>query len=480
MMIDLTQTVSLSPSEVAQRLRALPVFSTLSDQELECIASAPVVHVSAGQILAQQGEKLTLFGILLEGKVRSFYQYGAKQAQTVATIEAGAVMGEYALLTRQAIPVTAEAVEDCMILSYTEEEFWGLMARCPAMRNFILGQLNERLRGAQHRDIQEEKLAALGTLTAGLMHELNNPGAAASRAASQLRANLARMHELTKAFSSEDNEKPELQCVWALQERAFATERPQCMSSLEEADREEELAEWLESNNQTNAWKLAPILASIGITTFDLECLKAEALQDGKHSLSNILEWLASMVSSMQLVGTVEESITRITGLVKAVKTYTYEGKSGQSIDLNESVHATLILLKHKIYEKQLSIKKNFGGGLPPLAVNAAGLNQIWTNLLDNAIDAAPSDGGQLTVTTGIKDSRIFVTIGDNGTGIAPEDQDKIFETFFTTKPMGVGTGLGLGIAQRIAEQAGGLISFTSAPGKTEFTVSFPVKEATK
>ncbi|QEE27856.1 cyclic nucleotide-binding domain-containing protein [Terriglobus albidus] len=479
MMIDLTQTVSLTPAEVTERLRALPVFSTLSEEELNCISSAPVVHVPAGQILAQQGEKLTLFGILLQGAVRGYYNYGTKQAQTISTLEAGAVMGEYALITQQAIPVTAEAVEDCLILSYAAEEFWGLMARCPAMRNFILGQLNERLRGAQHRSIQEEKLAALGTLTAGLMHELNNPGAAASRAASQLRSNLRLMHELGKAFSKE-HDKREFECVWALQERAFSSERPQCMSSLEEADAEEALAEWLESNNVSNSWGLAPILTSIGITTHDLDCLKAEAIEDGKHSVENIIAWLASMVSSMQLVGTIEESITRITGLVKAVKTYTYEGKSGQSIDLNESVHATLILLKHKIYEKQLSIKKSFAGGLPPLSVHAAGLNQIWTNLLDNAIDAAPSQGGEITVKTGTNGGRIFVTIGDNGAGIAPEDQGKIFETFFTTKPMGVGTGLGLGIAQRIAEQAGGAISFFSEPGKTEFTVSFPIKQESK
>lgn len=475
MMIDLTQTLALAPAEVIERLRVLPVFSSLSGDELLCISSAPVIHVPAGTIIVRQGERLSQFGVLLQGKVRSYYNYGTTQSETVATIEAGAVMGEYALITRQVVPVTAETVEECLILGFQEEEFWAMMSRCPAIRNFILEQLNERLRGAQHRSIQEEKLAALGTLTAGLMHELNNPGAAASRAASQLRSNLKLMHDLGKVFSME-HDKREFQCVWALQERAFTAERPQCMSSLEEADAEEALADWLETNQVNEPWKLAPILSSIGITTFDLDCLKAETLEDGKHSVNTIIQWLGSMVSSMQLVGTVEESITRITGLVKAVKTYTYEGKGGHSIDLNESVHATLILLKHKIYEKQLSIKKNFGGGLPPLAVNAAGLNQIWTNLIDNAIDAAPAEGGQLTITTGIQDGRIFVTVGDNGSGIAPEDQHKIFETFYTTKPMGVGTGLGLGIAQRIAEQAGGVISFHSEPGKTEFTVSFPVK----
>ncbi|NUQ29906.1 MAG: Crp/Fnr family transcriptional regulator, partial [Acidobacteriaceae bacterium] len=128
MMIDLTQTVSLTPAEVTEKLRALPVFSNLSEEELTCISAAPVVHVPAGKILAQQGEKLTLFGILLQGTVRGYYYYGTKQVQTVSTLEPGAVMGEYALITQQAIPVTAEALEDCLILSYSVEEFWGLMA----------------------------------------------------------------------------------------------------------------------------------------------------------------------------------------------------------------------------------------------------------------------------------------------------------------------------------------------------------------
>jgi len=195
------------------------------------------------------------------------------------------------------------------------------------------------------------------------------------------------------------------------------------------------------------------------------------------------LSWLDALASSMQLVGTIEESIGRVTDLVYAVKSYAYEGKGQkQTIDVNNSIHATLVILGHKLREKEIVLEKDFDSTLPPLQSECTGLNQIWTNLLDNAIDAVPQHG-HIRIRTWSEPSTadpkhphidLCISVSDDGAGIPLESQAQIFDPFYTTKPVGVGTGLGLGIVQRIVEQYGGTVTFSSEPGNTEFRVRLP------
>jgi signal transduction histidine kinase len=267
--------------------------------------------------------------------------------------------------------------------------------------------------------------------------------------------------------------------MFDLQKQALAAKQPLRMNSLEQSDAEEALAEWMEAANVENAWKLAPTLVSMGMNAQELEHVR----EDFGPMLPVALSWVEAMVSSMQLVGTIEESIGRVTDLIKAVKSYAYEGKGQkQSIDINDSIHATLVILGHKFREKEIVVEKNFAPDLPPLHSECTGLNQIWTNLLDNAIDAV-SQHGQIRVRTWAEkkpgspdDSHIdlCISVSDNGVGIPLESQPLIFDPFYTTKPVGVGTGIGLGIVQRIVEQYGGVIRFTSEPGNTEFVVRIP------
>jgi signal transduction histidine kinase len=355
------------------------------------------------------------------------------------------------------------------------------MTACPEVRKAILGNMAHRLQKFQSVVVQQEKMASLGTLAAGLMHELNNPGAAAVRAAAQLRANLMRMHQLTAKFSKASLSDEQKQCMFELQEYALSKEKPVRMNSLEQSDAEEALAEWMESADVQDAWKLAPTLVSIGIDSTELECARSEF--PGPF-FSDALNWLEALVSSMQLVSTIEESIGRVSDLVKAVKSYAYEGKGQkQSVDINESIHATLVILTHKIREKQINIEKDFAANLPALQCECSGLNQIWTNILDNAIDAV-AQGGHIRVRTWEEDASansaskprhyLCITIADDGPGIPLESQAHIFDPFYTTKPVGVGTGLGLGIVQRITDQYGGQVTFASEPGNTEFRIRLP------
>lgn len=467
-------------AELAAKLRSVPILSSLTDDELRCLEGLEEIHLQKDSALVHQGEAVHNFWILLEGEVQVYWIQPDGRETSVATMPKGTAFGELPLLANIPSVVNVKASTDSDLLQLSEEGFWKLMTSCPSVRKAILHNMGDRFQKMQSVTVQQEKMASLGTLAAGLMHELKNPGAAARRAASQLRQNLTRMHELSRKFKQRDLTQDQKKCMFEMQDMALAEHKPRVMSSLEQSDAEEHLAEWLESANVENAWKLAPTLVSIGMDEHELKCARSEFKDEW---FADALSWLDAMVSSMQLVSTIEESIGRVTDLVHAVKSYAYEGKGKrQAIDVNESIHATIIILAHKMREKELALEKSFAPDLPALESESTGLNQIWTNLLDNAIDAAPQKG-KIQVRTwaengiaknGNASTEICVMVADNGGGIPSEIQPQIFDPFYTTKPVGVGTGIGLGIVQRIVEQYGGSIHFSSVPGNTEFVVRVP------
>jgi signal transduction histidine kinase len=466
--------------ELLAQLRKVPILSSLKDEELHCLEGVREVHLNKGESVARQGEVAHFFWILLDGELRIHQTQPDGSDVTFGMIETGNAFGELPLLTNVPNLASVESTAASQLLQLDEEQFWGLMTRCPEVRKAILGNMASRFQKLQSVTVQQEKMASLGTLAAGLMHELNNPGSAARRAASQLRENLTRMHELSLKFKERDLTSEQKHCMFDLQRQALAMKQPLMMNSLDQSDAEEALATWMESANIANAWKMAPTLVSIGLNAKELERVRKDF--EGPL-LSDALGWLEALVSSMQLVNTIEESIGRVTDLVKAVKTYAYEAKGQrQTIAINDSIHATLVILGHKLREKEIVLEKNLATDLPPLQTECSGLNQIWTNLLDNAIDAVPQHG-QIRVRTWAEkksatpnDSHVdlCISIRDNGVGIPLESQPQIFDPFYTTKPVGVGTGIGLGIVQRIVEQYGGTIRFSSEPGNTEFVVRLP------
>lgn len=464
--------------ELITRLRQVPILSSLRDDELHCIEGVREIHLETGTVLARQGESIHNYWIVLDGELRVIQKKPDGSEEHLGKVESGSAFGELALLTGVPNGARYEAVAASRLLQLDEDQFWSLMTSCPQVRKAILGNMAYRFQKMQSLVVQQEKMASLGTLAAGLMHELNNPGAAARRAASQLRANLMRMHELTATFSKIELTGEQKACMYELQTQAL-TAAPVVMNSLDQSDAEEALADWMEANNIENAWKMAPTLVSIGMNAAELEHVRDDF---SGQMLSNALSWLEALVSSMQLVGTIEESLGRVTDLVYAVKSYAYEGKGlKQTIDINNSIHATLVILGHKLREKEIVLEKNFGADLPSLHSECTGLNQIWTNLLDNAIDAVPQHGhiGIRTWTEKNPDPTktspdLCISVSDDGAGIPLDSQTQIFDPFYTTKPLGVGTGIGLGIVQRIVDQYGGVIRFSSQPGSTEFVVRLP------
>lgn len=470
----------LSP-ELVTRLLSIPILAALSAETMHCLDGAAYVRLLPDDILIRQGDSARFFWILLTGSLRLSIASSDGSSELLYVMQAGNTFGEVPLLANMASAVTMQAAEACELLQLDEEQFWLLMTRCPDVRKAILGNMATRLAKMQSTTFQQEKMASLGTLAAGLMHELNNPGAAARRAATQLRENLLRMHALTAKFALTELSTEQKQCMFELQEYALSMRSPAPLDSLEQSDAEEALSRWMESANIADAWKLAPTLVSIGIRAQELECARNSF---AGAAFSDALSWLEALVSSMQLVGTIEESIGRVSDLVQAVKSYAYESRGQkQTIDVNSSIRATLVILGHKIREKQLTLSKEFASNLPSLQTECKGLNQIWTNLLDNAIDAAPQ-AGHIGIRTWSESPSfeaghaaridLCIRVSNDGPGIPLECQSRIFDPFFTTKPVGVGTGLGLGIVNRIVEQYGGTIHFASAAGETVFVVRIP------
>lgn len=457
------------------RLRQIPLFQHIKEQDLECLGQVEMVDAPAGTVLVEAGETNLHFWILLNGEVRATKPEADNGCTLLGTLKTGETFGEVPLLTgAPAAPIHGETTADSTLVRVDGAGFWSLMNSCPAVRSGILSNMGRRLEAYQILTLHREKLISLGTLAAGLMHELNNPGAAARRASAQLRENLVRLQEISLRFTEAKLNEEQLKCMAELQAEALKFQKPQAMSSLEQADAEETLLEWLESSGVENAWKVAPTLVAVGWRREDIECAQ-RAFPRG--ILSDALNWLESLVSSLQLVNTIEESITRVTDLVIAVKKYAYDDKNRErEIDIHDSIQSTLTILAHKFRQKELSIRKVFGPDMPKIKTTGTGLSQVWTNILDNAIDASP-EKGEIAIRTWIEEGHACIGISDQGGGIAPEHRDHIFEPFFTTKPAGVGTGLGLDIAHRIVVgQFGGEIVFTSSPGKTEFIVRLPAK----
>jgi signal transduction histidine kinase len=478
----LTKAAPEMSTELLRKLRSVSILSSLTDDRLSCLAGVQEIHLAQGEFLAHQGEVAHHFWLLLEGELRIYQTQADGQEMMMSMVDAGAALGELPLLSNMPYVANVVTTKPSHLVQMTEDDFWNLMTTCPEVRKAILGNMAVRLQKLQGATLRQEKMAALGTLAAGLMHELNNPGAAASRAAAQLRDNLLRMHKLSATFTKSPLTQEQKECMLELQEQALSAKGPVMMNSLEQSDAEDALVEWMESANVENAWKLAPTLVSIGIDAKELECARDEFPEP---VFSDALNWLDAMVSSMQLVGTIEESIGRVSDLVKAVKAYAYEGKSQrQDLDVNASIYATLVMLGHKLREKQIILEKELASDLPLLHTECSGLNQIWTNLLDNSIDAV-AQGGHIKIRTWVEnktgaggDSDLCISIEDNGSGIPLESQPHIFDPFYTTKPVGVGTGLGLGIVHRIVEQFGGVIHFSSDTNGTEFVVRLPQRNA--
>jgi signal transduction histidine kinase len=483
------ETIQLAT--VADALRQTRPFAETDVRLLSSLHEVERVKAKAGAVLSEPGQPLCCYYVVLDGEIRT-ERPETDGARTVTGIAAtGEGFGEAPLLIgKTEATFYLVAVRDSLLLRFTQQEFWTLMACCPAMRKVVLANMAQRLQAYQVEALHREKLVSLGTLAAGLMHELHNPGSAAKRATAQLRGNLLRLQQLSLRFSVEPKTRVQLDCMRILLEKTMGGCHTPALSTLEQSDAEETMAEWLQSAGVENAFTIAPALVAIGLEQEELACARDAFEAD---TFSDTINWLEALVSSVSLVCTIEESITRVSDLVMAVKKFAYDERMpARELDVHDSLQSTLTILGHKLRLKKVTVEKRFAASPSFIQTRGSSLSQVWTNLIDNAVDASPEgalieiatwneEGTETGTEAEMKPARLAVSITDHGAGIPPEVLPRIFQAFFTTKPQGTGTGLGLEIVHRIVTQKfSGTIDVESKPGLTRFVVRLPLDAAAK
>jgi signal transduction histidine kinase len=476
---------SVPVREIVEALRRTKPFSETSAEtlldELSGVDSVERVRAEAGTVLVEPMQPWSYYWLVVKGEVRAERPEKDGSFTLVGVARDGEGFGETPFLSgRTEAPFKITATTDSVLIRFTEPEFWKLMACCPSTRKVVLADMAVRLQAYQVEALHREKLVSLGTLAAGLMHELHNPGSAAKRAASQLRENLKRLQELSLRSAGKPKTQFQLDCMHSLLEHAMRSCSAPALSTLEQSDAEEAMSEWLQSAGVENAFTIGPALVSIGFHREELDCAR-EAFE--AESFSDALNWLEALVSSMSLVCAIEESITRVSDLVMAVKKFAYDERSpNKELDVHDSLQSTLTIMGHKLRIKQVGVEKRFEANPSIILTKGSALSQVWTNLIDNAVDASP-ENARIEISTWNEDGKadepgwLAVSIADHGAGIPEDVKPRIFEAFFTTKPQGSGTGLGLEIVHRIVTQKfGGTIDVESEPGNTKFIVRLPVK----
>lgn len=450
------------------------LFPTLSEEELQRLSEhGHELQMNAGDILFSEGDPTYHFYVVLEGEVRVTKRVGGEE-QVLTVHQRGQFTGEISMLTGDPALATGRSIGSSRVLAIEPDAFKRVLSECSQGASVILTAMVGRAREVEVQLRQQEKLAALGKLSAGLSHELNNPAAAGRRAAQQLRDALQNVQLRTLNLCDQQFSKTQRQLLAQLQLSAIAhSVNTPPLDPLTQSDREDALTDWLEQQGFANAWKLAPTLVSAGV---DEQRLSEIAPTMSAQALEEALCWLEATLNVAGLVNAIEQSTARISELVKAVKAYSYMDQAPlQEIDLHEGLENTLAILNHKL-KHGIKVTREYDRSLPRICAYASELNQVWTNLIDNAIYAM-NGKGELTIRTARKYDTVLVEIVDNGAGIPPAIQTRIFEPFFTTKGVGEGTGLGLDTTRRIVLQKHhGDIRFNSQPGNTCFQVCLPIK----
>ena len=455
-----------------QDLRKSPLFNGLSDQELQQLMdNAKPVSLRAGEILIKQGDPGDSAFVVVKGE----FEIQKQSGQSLIKIDVrnpGDVVGEMALLSRGPRNATVISKTDSETLCISQEAFENLLASSSSASLAVLHWVMSRLSQNEALLHQQEKMAALGTLSAGLAHELNNPAAAAQRSASQLKEAQSKWLDLThqiEAVAFREN-----QTDWFngfMQEAARRLESPLKLDALEKIDLVDQLQAWLEANGAESAWELAPAMVNFGWNIGSLDKLKGELPQSFFH-LS--VQWVSASCLMMGLLSEVLQTTERISQIVHAVKSYTYLDQAPLlEVDIHEGLESTLVIMQHKL-KRGVIVKREYSPNLPRIEAFASELNQVWTNIIDNAIDAM-NGKGEIKIKTYEEDNRVIVEVTDNGPGIPEEIQSRILEPFFTTKAPGHGTGLGLHISHDIvANRHHGQLLVESKPGETKFKVILP------
>ena len=463
-----------------EELKGLEPFDKLPRTRLEWVCSrVQQIKLSPGDVLVHEGDAPRGLLILIAGKMSVFRRSEGSEVP-VGQHDAPSFFGEIPVLTDEPVMVTIRALGDCRLYEIDGEDFRTLLHECRDFERTVFQIMQRRTRGLESFIRGREKMAALGTLAAGLAHELNNPAAALVRALREMPAANLELQRMNLVYGQRQVEEAHTQEWLNTRDQGYDAILHNRVDPVTLSDREDRLSNWLEDYGVEDAWKLAAPLAEGGIETAVLDRLM-ERWREDKTELRDIgLRWLALSFEMISMIKHGLSGAERISTLVQAMKSYSYLDQGiQQEVNLHQGIEDTLRLFEHKL-KHGVKVERQYDSQLPSLMAFGSELNQVWTNLVDNAIDAM--DGkGVLEIKTKQCDQLACVEIIDSGSGIPEDVQSRIFEPFFTTKGVGRGSGLGLETTRRIVENRHhGTIAFESAPGRTRFTVCLPLSSTTQ
>lgn len=445
-------------TSTAEILRGLPYFADLPEDLLTAVCERSAqIDVVPDTVIIEEGTDSEEMYVLVDGELVVTKHAGDKEVE-LARIHPGEVVGEIALLDQAPRTATVKALQDSHLIEIPVAAFEELLKDSNVIRR-MFRTVTSRLRGIEDTLRHEERMAALGRMAAQLMHELNNPAAAVARST----------QELSRIYGELGQEGAVLTGALASDETLPTPTPPEKLSSLDRADREDELAQWLSDHQVADPWDLSPALVDAGWTPELLA--KATAGMSPEYA-THFARWIGLRVAAEQVISEIAIGAKRISELVRIVKEYSYLDQAPvQEIDITEGIKDTLILLKGKL--RDVDVETDFADDLAIVEAPGRDLNQVWTNLIDNASDAMDQQG-TLTIKAVNQGDQVVVTVSDTGSGIPPEIVERIFDPFYTTKEPGKGTGLGLHTVHTIIGRVGGEIEVDSSPDGTTFTVTLP------
>jgi signal transduction histidine kinase len=460
-------SVSFSPHD----LRPLAILAGLPDDVLSWLcARGERVELQAGERLFERGAPADALWIVVEGAIQGFEEIGG-QWLLAATTQAGQVTGMLPFSRMTHYPRYTLAREHSVVLRLDTSHFREMLDVSDELARRLVACMSDRVRRNVRLEQQRDRMVALGRLSAGLAHELNNPIAAIRRDVARLAEQRAALPRLVTAMVRHHLDPDALSRLEALRAAAAVADTAE-LPPLERSEREDEVGDWLEVHGVAASWDIAATLVDGGVGLADLEDL---ATQVPGAALGDVLSWLSGGIESDRIVNEMDAACERISGLITSIKTYSHMDRSTEHkpTDVRTGLDNTVTMLGHQLKRKAISLVRVYDEDLPSIPTNAGEINQVWTSLIQNAVDAM-SEGGVLTMRAHANDTWVEVEIADNGSGIPDELRPRIFEPFFTTKDVGVGMGLGLGIAQRIVRTHQGHIEVRSRPGETIMCVRLP------
>ena len=473
----MTEPERLTP----EQLRSLFLFEALDDDQLAWLADrGRIVEYPEGATIHAEGAPASCFFVLLAGTMAMFGRVQGGEIELFRSDYYGSYTGAFdAYMGDRRSEVysgTARAITDCRLFELPAVEFGRAVREWFPMATHMLEGRSIQGQAATDTIARHERLVALGTVTAGLTHELNNPVSALTSASARLRDMLAEMRDKLGIVVRSQLPGEQLEAIADLAARALEHRRSApTLSPLEASDREDELAGWLEDHDVTSAWEVAPTLVAAGIDQPWLERF-AQAL--GSTDLAVGLSYPVRALESDSLLDEITDAAERISGLLASAKQYSQMDRAPlQSIDVHEGIDATLTMFGHKLGEG-IEVVRDYDRSLPKISAFPGELNQVWTNLIHNAADAMEGHGTLTVRTRPVGNGRLMVEVADTGPGVPDDVRTRVFEPFFTTKEVGKGTGLGLDIAWRIVVgRHDGEIRLESEPGNTRFQVILPLQQ---